>query len=71
MKTIEEIKSIEITLMEDSIFKFDFNGCNEKGYNLKIQKDNALRVARVLTRMANIFWEKFDIIANEENAKNE
>lgn len=66
METIKEIKSIEITLMEDSIFKLDFNGCDEKEYNLEIQKDNALRVARALTRMANIFWEKFDIIVEEK-----
>lgn len=66
METIKEIKSIEITIMEDSIFKFDFNGCDEKEYNLEIQKDNALRVARALTRMANIFWEKFDIIVEEK-----
>lgn len=66
METIEEIKSIKITLLEDSMFKFDFNGCNEEGYNLKIQKDNALRIARALTRMANIFWEKFDIIVEEK-----
>lgn len=71
MGTIKEIKSIEITLKEDSIFKMDFNGCNEKEYTLKIPKDNALRVARALTRMANIFWEKFDIIANEEIGKEE
>lgn len=66
METIKEIKSIEITIMEDSIFKFDFNGCDEKEYNLEIQKDNALRIARTLTRMANIFWEKFDIIVEEK-----
>lgn len=66
METIKEIKSIEITIMEDSIFKFDFNGCDEKEYNLEIQKDNALRIARALTRMANIFWEKFDIIVEEK-----
>ena len=72
MKEIKEIKSIEITLKEDDFSKIDFNGEKEKiGYNLIIPKDNALRVARALTRMANIFWEKFDIIANEENAKNE
>lgn len=72
MKEIKEIKSIEITLKEDDFSKIDFNGKKEKiGYNLIIPKDNALRVARALTRMANIFWEKFDIIANEENAKNE
>ena len=71
MKSIEEIKSIEITLKEDIIFKMDFNGLDEKGYTLKIQKDNALRVARILTRMANIFWEKFDIISNEEMGKEE
>lgn len=71
MKEIKEIKSIEITLKED-VSKIDFNGEKEKiGYNLIIPKDNALRVARALTRMANIFWEKFDIIANKENAKNE
>ena len=71
MKTIKEIKSIEITLEEDSIFEMDFNGCNEKRYALKIPKDNALRVARALTRMANIFWEGFDRISNEEIGKEE
>lgn len=35
------------------------------------ENDNALMVARTLTRMANIFWEKFDIIANEEIRKEE
>ena len=71
MGTIKEIKSIEITLEEDIIFKMDFNGCNEERYALEIPKDNALRVARVLTRMANMFWEQFDIIANEEIGKEE
>ena len=72
MKTIEEIKSIEITLKEDSVFKMDFNGeKDEEGYVLKTTKDNALRVARTLTRMANMFWEKFDIMANEEKEKEE
>lgn len=72
METIKEIKSIEITLKEGDIFKIDFNGYKDKeGYTLKIPKDNALRVARALTRMANIFWEKFDIIANEEIGKEE
>ena len=65
MGTIKEIKSIEITLEEDIIFKMDFNGCNEERYTLKIPKDNALRVARVLTRMANMFWEHYDEMANE------
>ena len=72
MKTIEEIKSIEITLEEDDVVKMDFNGENEKeGYTLIIPKDNAVKVARALTRMANIFWEKYDIIANEETGKEE
>ena len=72
MKTIEEIKSIEITLEEDDVIKMDFNGCNEKeGYTLIITKDNAVKVARALTRMANIFWEKYDIIANERMEKEE
>ena len=72
MKTIEEIKSIEITLEEDDVVKMDFNGENEKeGYTLIIPKDNAVKVARALTRMANIFWEKYDIIANEETGKAE
>ena len=70
MKTIEEIKSIEITLEEDDVVKMDFNGENEKeGYTLIIPKDNAVKVARALTRMANIFWEKYDIIANKETGK--
>ena len=72
MKTIEEIKSIEITLEEDDVVKMDYNGENEKeGYTLIIPKDNAVKVARALTRMANIFWEKYDIIANEETGKEE
>lgn len=72
MKTIEEIKSIEITLKEDDIFKMDFNGeKDEEGYVVETTKDNALRVARTLTRMANIFWERFDIMANEEKEKEE
>ena len=71
METIKEIKSIEITLEEDIIFKMDFNGCNEERYTLKIPKDNALRVARVLTRMANMFWEHYDEMANEEIGKEE
>lgn len=51
MKTIKEIKSIEITLEEDDVIKMDFNGCNEKeGYTLIIPKDNAVKVARALTR---------------------
>ena len=72
MKTINEIKSIEITLEEDNVFKMDFNGYKEQeGYNLIIPKDNALRVARTLTRMANMIWEKYDIIANEKMGKEE
>ena len=64
--TIKEIKSIEITLGEGYIFKIDFNGYKEKeGYDLLLPKDNALRVARTLTRLANIFWEHYDKIANE------
>ena len=64
MKEIKEIKSIEITLEKDNVFKVNFNRYEEKaGYNLIISKDNALNVARTLTRMANIFWEKFDKIA--------
>ena len=72
MKTIKEIKSIEITLEEDDVVKMDFNGENEKeGYTLIIPKDNAVKVARALTRMANIFWKKYDIIANERTGKEE
>ena len=72
MKTIKEIKSIEITLEEEDVVKMGFNGENEKeGYTLIIPKDNAVKVARALTRMANIFWEKYDIIANEETGKEE
>lgn len=69
MKTIKEIKSVEITLKEDSIFKLDFNGeRDEEGYVIQVSEDNALAVARTLTRLANIFWEKFDILANEKQS---
>ena len=61
-----QIKSIEITLGEGYIFKIDFNGYKEKeGYDLMLSNDNALRVARTLTRLANVFWEHYDKIANE------
>ena len=70
MKEIKEIKSIEITLEKDNIFNMGFNGYKEKaGYNLIISKDNALSVARTLTRMANMFWEKLDKIVIEEIEK--
>lgn len=72
MKEIKEIKSIEITLEKDNIFRVNFNRYEEKaGYNLIISKDNALNVARTLTRTANMFWEKFDKIAIEEIEKEE
>ena len=64
--TIKEIKSIEITLKEGYVFKTDFNGYkDEDGYDLILSNDNALRVARILTRLANIFWGHYDKIANE------
>ena len=64
--TIKEIKSIEITLKEGYVFRTDFNGYkDESGYDLILSNDNALRVARTLTRLANIFWEHYDKIANE------
>ena len=64
--TIKEIKSIEITLKEGYVFRTDFNGYkDESGYELMLSNDNALRVARTLTRLANIFWEHYDKVANE------
>ena len=66
MGTIKEIKSIEITLKEGYIFRTDFNGYkDEAGYDLILSNDNALRVARTLTRLANVFWEHYDKMANE------
>ena len=68
MKKVEEIKSIEISFLEnDGIFRTDFNGeMDDEGYELQISEDNARAVARALTRLANIFWEKFDILAEEK-----
>ena len=68
MKKVEEIKSIEIRLLENNgIFRMDFNGeMDDEGYELQISEDNARAVARALTRLANIFWEKFDILAEEK-----
>ena len=64
--TIKEIKSIEITLKEGYVIRTDFNGYkDEAGYDLMLSNDNALRVARTLTRLANVFWEHYDKIANE------
>ena len=70
MKNVEEIKSIEIRFLENNgIFRMDFNGeRDEEGYELRISEDNARAVARTLTRLANIFWEKFDASANEKQS---
>ena len=72
MKNVEEIKSIEIRFLENNgIFRMDFNGeRDEEGYEIQVSEDNARAVARTLTRLANIFWEKFDIIV-EEKGKDE
>ena len=68
MKNVKEIKSIEISFLENKgIFRMDFNGeRDDEGYELQISEDNARAVARALTRLANIFWEKFDILAKEK-----
>ena len=68
MKKVEEIKSIEIRFLENNgIFRMDFNGeRDDEGYELQISEDDARAVARALTRLANIFWEKFDILAEEK-----
>ena len=68
MKKVEEIKSIEIRFVENKgIFRMDFNGeMDDEGYELQVSEDTARAVARALTRLANIFWEKFDILAEEK-----
>ena len=70
MKNVEEIKSIEISFLENNgIFRMDFNGeRDEEGYEIQVSEDDARAVARALTRLANIFWEKFDILANEKQS---
>ena len=68
MKKVEGVKSIEIRFLENNgIFRMDFNGERaEEGYEIQVSEDDARAVARALTRLANIFWEKFDILANEK-----
>ena len=68
VKKVEEIKSIEIRFLENNgIFRMDFNGeRDDEGYELQISEDDARAVARALTRLANIFWDKFDILAEEK-----
>ena len=70
VKKVEEIKSIEISFLENNgIFRMDFNGeRDEEGYEIQVSEDDARAVARALTRLANIFWEKFDILANEKQS---
>lgn len=70
MNKVEEVKSIEIRFIENErIFRMDLNGeRDEEGYELQISDDNARAIARTLTRLANIFWEKFDILANEKQS---
>ena len=47
----------------------DFNGeRDEEGYEIQVSEDDARAVARTLTRLANIFWEKFDASANEKQS---
>ena len=68
VKKVEEIKSIEISYLENNgLFRMDFNGeRDEEGYEIQVSEDDARAVARALTRLANIFWEKFDILAEEK-----
>ena len=70
MKRVEEIKSIEIRFLENNgIFRMDLNGeRDEEGYEIQVSEDDARAVARTLTRLANIFWEKFDASANEKQS---
>lgn len=69
MKTIEEIKSIEIHLDKDrGGFIFSINGEDEQGeYILRATEDNVRFAARCLTRIANVFWEKLDALSTESN----
>ena len=47
----------------------NFNGeRDEEGYEIQVSEDDARAVARTLTRLANIFWEKFDALANEKQS---
>ena len=70
MKKVEEVKSIEISFLEnEGIFRMDFNGeRDEEGYEIQVSEDTARAVARTFTRLANIFWEKFDASANEKQS---
>lgn len=70
MKKVEEVKSIEIRFIENNgIFRTDFNGeMDDEGYEIQVSEDDARAVARTLTRLANIFWEKFDASANEKQS---
>lgn len=70
MKKVEEVKSIEIRFLEnEGIFRMDFNGeRDEEGYEIQVSDDTARAVARTFTRLANIFWEKFDASANEKQS---
>lgn len=70
MKKVEDIKSIEIRFLEnEGIFRMDFNGeRDEEGYEIQVSEDTARAVARTLTRLANIFWDKFDASANEKQS---
>lgn len=70
MKKVEEVKSIEIRFLEnEGIFRMDFNGeRDEEGYEIQVSEDTARAVARTFTRLANIFWEKFDASANEKQS---
>lgn len=70
MKKVEEIKSIEISFLENNgIFRMDFNGeRDEEGYEIQVSEDDARAVARALTRLANISWDKFDALENEKQS---
>jgi hypothetical protein len=68
MKTIKEIKTIEIELLDDSRFKVIFNGIDDAA-KLNVLSESYRQAARALTRLAMEMWAKRDAILDEK--KNE
>jgi len=69
MKTIKEIKTIEIELLDDSRFKVIFNGIDDTA-RLNVLSESYHQAARALSRLAMEMWATRDAILDEkENEK--
>jgi len=68
MKTIKEIKTIEIELLDDSRFKVIFNGIDDTA-RLNVLSESYRQAARALSRLAMEMWAMRDAKLDEKEDK--